>query len=28
LEDYSQPGYDEPTSRCQSTPSMGTLGNH
>jgi hypothetical protein len=28
LEDYSQPGYDEPTSRCQSTPSMGTLGSY
>jgi len=28
LEDDSQPGYGEPTSRCQSTPSMRTLRSH
>jgi len=28
LEDYSQPGCDKPTSRCQSTASMGTISSH
>ena len=28
LEPPAAPGYDEPTSRCQTTPSIRTLGHH